>query len=161
MPRKVTPTYVLLNQVTLATSASSITFSRIPQNFGDLVIVVNGLASGATSPSLNFNGDSAANYSNTRMFANPSTFNSQAFTDSYGSMGFMSTERSNVIIQIFDYSAIDKHKAAIGRGGNTDTLRLEATRWSNTAAITSITVRMDGSQTYSLGTSFCLYGVVV
>lgn len=159
MPRKVTPTYVLLNQITLAASSSSVTFSNLPQTYGDLVIVVSGTASGGSSPSLNFNGDAGANYSNMRLYANPSTYSAQTFVDSYGSMGFMSTERTGITMQIFDYAAVDKHKTAIGRGGNTDTLRLEATRWANTAAITSVTVRMDGSQTYSAGTTLSLYGV--
>jgi hypothetical protein len=160
MPRKVTPTYVLLNEVTLATSSASVVFSSIPQTYSDLIIAISGTASGETSPSLNFNGDSGANYANLRLFANSSTTSAQAFTDSYGSTGFMSTERSTIRIQIFDYSATDKQKVTISRGGNTANLRLEATRWTNTAAINSITVRMDGAQTYGIGTTFYLYGIV-
>lgn len=159
MPRTTTSTHILLNRVTLAASSATVLFSSIPQTYGDLILVISGTASAGTSPSLNFNGDSGANYSNIRMFANSGATSSQAFTDSYGSMGFMNTERSTIRIQIFDYSASDKHKIAIGRGGNTDTIRLEATRWANNAAITSVTVRMDGAQTYSTGTTFSLYGV--
>lgn len=154
-----TPTNVLLNQITLAASASTVTFSNLPQNYGDLIIVISGTSSGGSSPSLNFNGDSGSNYNNTRIFSNSGSTSSQAFTDTYGSIGFMSTEQTGISVQIFDYSASDKHKTAVGRGGNTDTLRFEATRWANTAPITSVTVRMDGSQTYSTGTTISLYGV--
>ncbi len=159
MPRTITPTHILLNQVVLAASSATVVFSSLPQNYRDLILVISGTASGDTSPSLNFNGDSGANYANLRLFANASTTSAQAFTDSYGSTGFMSTERSTIRIQIFEYSATDKQKTTLSRGGNTANLRLEATRWTNTAAITSITVRMDGAQTYSTGTTFSLYGV--
>lgn len=157
MPK--TPTHVLLNQITLAASASSVSFSNIPQNYADLVIVISGISSAGTSPSLNFNGDGGSNYNNIRMYASAAGFNAQAFTDSYGSIGFMTTQQTSIRVQIFDYSAIDKHKLAVGRGGNTDTIRFEATRWANTSAITSVTVRMDGSQTYNTGTTISIYGV--
>lgn len=153
------PTYIPLATVTLGGSDNEIIFGSVPQIYRDLIIVISGSATGATSPSLRFNSDGGANYNNIRMFANPSTYSSQAFTDSYGSMGFMNTEQSSLFIQIFDYSTTDKHKVAIGRNGNTDTIRVEATRWANTAAITSVSVRMDGGQNYSTGTVMSIYGI--
>ncbi len=154
-----TPTYTSLATVTLGGSDAEIIFGSVPSTYRDLIIVIAGTASAGTSPSLRFNSDGGSNYNNIRMFSNPSTYSSQAFTDSYGSMGFMNTEQTQVRIQIFDYSATDKHKVAIGRNSNTDTLRLEATRWANTAAITSVSVRMDGGATYSTGTVISLYGI--
>lgn len=155
-----TNTYTALATVTLGGSDSEIVFSSIPATYRDLIIVIAGAASGATSPSVQFNSDTGSNYENIRLFATPSTYSSQAFNASYGSTGYMNTEQSQVRIQIMDYSATDKHKVAIGRNGNTDTLRLEATRWANTAAIHTVTVRMDGAQTYSTNTVMSLYGIV-
>lgn len=153
------PTYIPLATVTLGGSDNEIIFSSIPAIYRDLVIVIAGSATGATSPSIRFNNDAGSNYNNNRMFANPSTFNSQSFTDTYGSVGFMNTDQSNVRIQILDYSTTDKHKIAIGRNANVDTVRLEATRWANTAAIHTVSVRMDGAQNYNTGTVMSLYGI--
>ena len=155
-----TATYTPLATTTLGGSDAEIIFSSIPATYRDLVIVIAGSASGGTSPSVRFNSDGGSNYNNIRMFATPATNNAQAFNADYGSMGFMNTEQGQVRIQIMDYSATNKHKVAIGRNGNTDTLRFEATRWANTAAIHTVSVRMDGAQTYSTGTIISLYGIV-
>lgn len=154
-----TNTYTPIASTILTTSQAGVTFASIPSTFRDLVIIIDGAASGGTSPSLRFNGDGGSNYANLRLFATPSTTSAQAFTDTYGSMGFMNTEQSSLFIQILDYSVTDKQKVAFGRNGNTDTLRLESTRWTNTARIESVNVRMDGSATYSAGTVISLYGI--
>lgn len=155
-----TPTYTALATVTLGGSDAEIIFGSIPNSYRDLIIVIGGSASGGTSPSVRFNSDGGSNYNNIRLFATPATFSSQAFNADYGSMGFMNTERSQVRIQIFDYATTNKQKVAIGRNGNTDTIRIEATRWANTAAINTVSVRMDGGATYSTGTVISLYGVI-
>ena len=155
-----TTTFTPLATVTLGGSDAEVIFSSIPNTYRDLIIVIAGTASGGTSPSIRFNSDGGSNYENTRLFANSSTFNSQAFNADYGSMGFMNTDQSMVRIQIFDYSATDKHKVAIGRNANTDTVRFEGTRWANTAAVHTVSVRMDGAQTYSTGTVISIYGIV-
>lgn len=154
-----TNTYTALATVTLGGSDAEVIFGSIPSNYRDLIITIAGSASGGTSPSVRFNGDGGSNYNNTRMFATPATYSSQSFTADYGSMGFMNTEQSQVRIQIFDYSATNKHKVAIGRNGNTDTLRLESTRWANNNAINTVSVRMDGGATYSTGTVISIYGI--
>jgi hypothetical protein len=155
-----TTTYTPLATVTLGGSDAEIIFSSIPATYRDLVIIIAGTASGATSPSLRFNSDGGSNYNNLRLFANPSTYTQQAFTDTYGSMGYMNTDQSLVRIHILDYSDTNKQKVAFGRNGNSDTVRLETTRWANTAAIHTVSVRMDGAQTYSTGTVISLYGIV-
>lgn len=154
-----TNTYTPLATITLGGSDAEIIFGSIPNSYRDLVIVIAGTASGGTSPSVRFNSDGGANYFNNRLFATPATYSHQTFTDSYGSLGFMNTEQSQVRIQILDYSATDKNKVAIGRNGNTDTLRLETVRWANNAAIHTVSVRMDGGQTYSTNTVISLYGI--
>lgn len=155
-----TNTYVPLATVTLGVADSEVIFGSIPATYRDLVIVIAGSASTGNSPAVRFNSDGGNNYQNVRMFATPSTFNAQTFTDNYGSMGFMNTEQSQVRIQIMDYSVTNKNKLAIGRNGNTDTLRLERTRWANNAAIHTVSVRFDGGATYSIGTVISMYGIV-
>jgi hypothetical protein len=155
-----TNTYTSLATVTLGGSDAETIFGSIPATYRDLVIVISGTASGETSPSVRFNEDAGENYANLRMFANPSTYTQQAFNASYGSLGYMNTERSSVVMHILDYSVTTKQKVAFGRNSNTGTLRFEAVRWTNTSAIHTISVRMDGAQTYSTGTVISLYGIV-
>ena len=155
-----TNTYTALATVTLGGSDAEIIFGSIPATYRDLVIVISGTASGETSPSLRFNEDAGENYSNLRMFANSSTYTQQAFTASYASLGYMNTERSSVVMHILDYSVTTKQKVAFGRNSNTGTLRFESARWNNTSAIHTISVRMDGGQTYSNTTVISLYGIV-
>lgn len=153
------PTYIPLATVTLGGSDNELIFSSIPSFYRDLIITIAGSASSGSSPSLRFNNDGGSNYNNNRMFANPSTFNSQSFTDTYGSVGFFNSDQSHIRIHILDYSTTDKHKIAIGRNANADTVRLEATRWANTAAIHTVSVRMDGAQNYNTGTVISLFGI--
>lgn len=155
-----TTTYTPLATTTLGGSDAEIIFSSIPATYRDLVIIIAGSATGDTSPSIRFNSDGGSNYNNIRLFGNASTYNAQAFNADYGSMGFMSATQSSARIQIFDYAVTNKHKLAIGRNANPGTVRFEATRWANTAAIHTVSVRMDGAQSYATGTVISLYGIV-
>jgi hypothetical protein len=61
-----------------------------------------------------------------------------------------------------DYSATDKHKTVLSRnnvaGGGVDAF---ANRWANTAAITSVEVRVStGGQFFATPTTLSLYGVI-
>jgi hypothetical protein len=166
MSRKTTPTYVLLNQVTLAAASSTVTFSNIPQTYGDLVLVCNSkLVTGpAQDQTLYFNGDSGANYSVVIMWGDGSTRGSQPYSgqtnlliDFYGSVD---TAFSNVtVVQIMDYSATDKHKVVLSRANRASSgVDAIAGRWANTNAITSITYFASG-RTFDAGSTVSLYGV--
>jgi hypothetical protein len=63
------------------------------------------------------------------------------------------------ILQIMDYSATDKHKSALTRTTHTSQSVVEAlaSRWANTAAITSLAV---SGGTFNVGSTFALYGIV-
>jgi hypothetical protein len=84
-------------------------------------------------------------------------------TDSAANLSNVFTsDRSITKVQIMDYSATDKHKTLLVRW---DTARTggfalaQATRWANTAAITSIQVLQD-SGTISAASRIDLYGVI-
>jgi hypothetical protein len=152
-----TPTYTPLATVTLGTTAASVTFSSIPATYRDLVLVVDGTSS---SPDffLRFNGDSS-NYTRTGMISFGSTI--LAFADSTAyALGFESTDRSNNIIQILDYSATDKHKTYLSRTSRGSTqIGASAHRYASTSAITSLAVVGDGAATMSAATTLSLYGI--
>ena len=163
MTRRITPTYTLLNQITLAASSSTITFSNIPQNLGDLVLVINGNVTGSLTTRVRFNGDSGSNY----------TYVSAAGDNANGTYSTAATNTGIIplpdfadnnafqhIYQVMDYSTVDKHKTVLVRAGVSATSpNMVGARWASTSAITSIQV-VASANAYTSGTTFSLYGVV-
>lgn len=157
-----TPTYTPLANITLASSAASVTFSSISQAYSDLVLVVSPIdAAGFSNVRVQVNGDTGSNYYWVRMLGDGSAAASSSGTTGGGAGGaayvVSSTERMSSITQIMDYSATDKHKTILTREDSPayNTVAL-ATRWANTAAITSLKV-LGG--TYAAGSTFALYGI--
>jgi hypothetical protein len=68
---------------------------------------------------------------------------------------------TNSIVQIMDYSTTDKHKTIIQRSNNAlDATEVLVGRYASTTAVTSITVGMDSSLSFASGSTFSLYGVI-
>jgi hypothetical protein len=151
--------YIPLATVTLASSASSVTFSSIPGTYRDLVLVANGtITSGADDMRIYYNADTNnANYSSVEMNGNGSTTASSTFLTA----GAFSTDRAVVIVQIMDYSATDKHKTLLSRANRASAGSVGAivNRWANTAAVTSVQARIV-SVSFAAGTTLALYGIV-
>jgi hypothetical protein len=155
-----TPTYELIESVTLASAASSVTFSSITQSYRDLVLVVNGKAEGGTGLYLQFNGDSASNYTTIKMIGEASGPFSGSQTLTFTNAGYMFSTQSLNTMQIMDYSAVDKHKTVLGRGNVSNTfVGAAAARWPSTAAITQVRLFMDSGRNFQIGTTLNLYGI--
>ena len=154
-----TPTYDLLASTTLATAASSVTFSSIDQSYGDLVIAADYTLTAGRNMYLRVNGDTGSNYSDVSMFANGSSkysFNTSSVSSVTFGNGYAT--KSNFMLQCFDYSATDKHKTFLSRMGNANNeVWAVALRWANNAAITSLT--FISNDVYVAGSTFNLYGV--
>jgi hypothetical protein len=156
-----TPTYTALANITLGSSASSVTFSSIPATYRDLVYVISGqlVSASPTNTLLRFNGDSGNNYNRVFAFANSGGISSGA--DSLVAQAnpwFATNEQGNAIGTIMDYSATDKHKTMLSRyNGITAGLIMSATRWANTSAITSMA--FSNTNNFAAGTTFALYGI--
>lgn len=160
-----TPTYIPLATITLSATATSVTFSSISQAYRDLVLVAN-IAS--TTDYVNvrfqFNADTGANYSNVWMYGTGSSAVSSSNTTSgiqvaYDMVRTTANPRNNVVLNVMDYSATDKHKSALLRqDGPADATAAVAGRWANTAAVTSI-VAVLNSGSFAIGSTFTLYGV--
>ena len=155
-----TPTYDLLESVTLATAASSVTFSSIDQGYGDLILVMSGTTAAGSTPQCQVNSDTGSNYSYVMMYGNGSAAYSSAGTS--GQFNLTSSIRPTVPAltqtSFMDYTATDKHKSILTRGG-TATVHTDAhaVRWASTSAI--ISIRVFASQDFSTGGTFNLYGV--
>lgn len=156
MTRKTTPTHVLLNQIELSSTSTLLAFSNIPQEYADLVLVIQG--SGDRQFRLNPNGDTGNA--------------SLVYMDGYGSSTASGTVSQISLwynpslgsllstTHIFDYSATDKHKTFLTRGSVPgDVASAYCSRWASTAAINSITLASTGTGALAIGSTISLYGV--
>jgi hypothetical protein len=151
-----TPTYKPLATVTLSSSASSVTFGSIPGSYRDLVLVASADNS-INQLNLRFNGDGGANYSRIGGYApNPAVAFAETNVTEARS-GLSSSGFRASVTQIMDYSATDKHKIILNRAA-TSVVVMQAVRWANTAAITTMLCSA-GAGTFSAGSTFSLYGI--
>ena len=157
-----TPTYTLIDSVTLTSTAASVTFSSITQDYRDLVLSYQGSTTSTTSIfSVVLNSDTGANYSRVWMLGRAGAATSGSGTaDSSYRIGTIGTGLASIIVQIMDYSATDKHKTALVRHDSAaeDRVYAFAARWGDTSAISSILVNCE-SDTFTAGSTFYLYGI--
>jgi hypothetical protein len=158
-----TNTMVALQTQVLASTASTVTFSSIPQGYTDLVIVAVPIAgSGGADLSIRFNSDSGSNYSHTILWGTGSSAGSNRYSnqtyilcDYYGSVG---SNPSTRFINVMNYSNTTTYKTVLARAGNagsgTDAI---VGTWRNTAAITTIDIFQ--GPTFGVGSTFTLYGI--
>ena len=157
-------TYVAIATQTLGSAAASVTFSSIPGTYTDLVLVCNSkLTSGTPTSRLQFNGDTATNYSTTMIYGDGSTVGAvRVSNEASANTGGNTDEFGTTIIHINNYSNTTTYKTTLSRynflgpayseGGTKTSL------WRSTAAITSIVV-FPVSSTYVSGSTFSLYGI--
>jgi hypothetical protein len=158
-----TSTYFPLANITLGSSASSITFSSIPTSgYRDLILVGDGTLTGTSvGVGLRYNSDSGTNYSSVLMAGNGTSASGAGNTNTnIADVAFFdNTSKMNFITQIMDYSATDKHKTLLSRSNQGATLVIAySARWANTAAITSVEV-LALTNAFASGTTLALYGI--
>jgi len=164
-------TYTLIEAQVLSSSATSVTFSSIPNTFTDIVLktstrntgtdpingelTINGTTSGYSEKLLYGNGSSPASASNSG-----SKINWTALGNSGNSL---SNTYSNGEIYIANYAASNSKSilsdSADENNSGAANMYILAALWANNAAITSLTI------TASLGSftstsSFYLYGIL-
>ena len=155
-----TPTYTLIDSVTLGSSASSVSFTGISgTGKGDLVLVCsmqNTVGNGSFL--LRINGDSGSNYSYIRMFGASQT--TVSYNDDKATIGNFGASASNCLVQFSDYSATDKHKSIVSRTNDSNYLvGTYANSWASNSAITSFVVYPAGNA-FTSGSTFHLYQIV-
>jgi hypothetical protein len=153
-----TSTYDLIASNVLGSSAASVTFSSIPATYRDLVLVFTGTLSSLQDIELIPN---ATNSTGSRVFMYGDGSSTSSGTSSTLTCGYHGTNLGTTILQIFDYSATDKHKTMLFRSNDAGVgLSGQAQRWANTSAITSLELNPTGAVNFSSGCSFYLYGIV-
>jgi hypothetical protein len=158
-------TYEPIATQTLASTATSVTFSSIPSIYTDLVLVMNlkTVADGGYNY-YNFNGDTATNYSSTRLDANGTSVISGRSTSEnilYQSH-YANTDNSNfntlIIMNLMNYSNTTTYKTVLTKAMNaTKGIDQVVGLWRSTAAISTILISQ--SQTMTAGCTFTLYGI--
>jgi hypothetical protein len=160
-------TYELIEAKTLTSSASTVTFSSIPQTYTDLKLVISDrndrTAAVNDSVRLVFNGVTTG-YTAKRLYGNGSTIGEDTY-DTIADNSSTSTADtfSNIEYYIPNYTS-SNHKSYVGDGvmeqiGSLGYQMFIANLWSNTAAITSVQVKLDTATNYLSGSSFYLYGI--
>jgi len=159
MPLPSTMTPIATN--TLASAASSVTFSSIPQGYTDLVLVVNSaITTSNDAIYLQFNSDTGTNYSRTLLYGTGTA--AASYRESSVAkieIGIEDTSNSTNIFNIQNYSNSTTYKTILSRA-NATTVRVQAGvgLWRSTAAITSVLVGT-GTSTFISGSTFTLYGI--
>ena len=162
-----TANYVLLEKITVgAAGASSVTFNSIPQTgYTDLVVKASVRFTGTTDWFYgSFNGD-ATSFTARYIQGNGSTAFSSTLTNHFGLGGkssYTANTFSSTEIYIPNYTSSNyksiSTESVQENNATTVATHFHAQLWSNTAAITSITLAPSGD-TFDANSTFYLYGV--
>lgn len=152
---------VALANITLGSSAATVTFGSIPATYRDLRLVIGGSTSASAAFYIRLNADSGTNYNDVAMYGDGTTAGSNSRSNnSSGYIGIADTAINTTTVDVMDYSATDKHKSWLSRGNAAGTrTESRAGRWANTAAVTSLMVATD-TGTLTVGTVISLYGIL-
>lgn len=154
-------TYEPISTTTLGSTAATVTLSSIPGNYTDLILVISATVSGATTIHYRLNSDASTNYSVTVLQGNGSTVSSfrGSNEDNIG-FGVFYTTQNNSITHLQNYSNTTTYKTLLTRYNNAGNLvGTRVALWRSTAAISSIYLYLDGSETFGSGSTFTLYGI--
>jgi hypothetical protein len=166
-----TGTYTPLANITLGSSAGTISFGSIPSTYRDLVLILNAVlpsGSGGGTLTARVNGDSGGNYSSQLMAGSGSSVaaaTNQQGTSTLTTTGrFTTMDQTNrfiMLMNFMDYAQTDKHKTILVRSNNAASgIEAIVNRWANTAAITSVSLTPNFSVQFGAGTTVSLYGVI-
>ena len=159
-------TYTPIASQILSTSTATVTFSSIPQNYTDLVLVINGNTNSDDEVRLRFNNDSGSNYSEIGIYGNGSGPSVTKYTNtSYGQLGgiYTSSGVGTNIIQIMNYANENTYKTVLARASSGNYAQARVITWrGSTGSSTEAINRIDfysASGTFSSGTIFTIYGI--
>ena len=163
-------TYVKIASQTLSGASANVTFSNLPQNYTDLVLIMNGQSTQATTYDnliIQFNGDTGSNYSRTRLNGFSGGAVSERSTNATSHLigpitgtSFSSSIFSSSITHIQNYSNSSTNKTAIYRSNSNDGyVQAGASLWRNTNAITSITIQTLSGSNLAANCTFTIYGI--
>jgi len=155
----------LIEAKTLTSAAPNITFTSIPQTYTDLKIVCSARTSGSSDAFLVWFNGSASNLSSKNIQGYGSSIASGGFSGIAGglpSSSYTASTFGNAEIYIPNYTSSNYKSVSLDSvpENNATATRqvLTAGLWSDTAAITSVTIDGNGDNLVS-GSTFYLYGI--
>jgi hypothetical protein len=158
----------LIQRITASGTSASITFSGIPQTYTHLQLRVTAVAPGEINHLMQFNGDTAANYSWHELYGTGTTTASGASTSTSSIKGGYNggTLPASTVIDILDYANTNKYKTTRGLAGSENNsgannyVLFRSGNWRSTSAINSIYIFTTGSGGgFSQYSTFALYGI--
>ena len=154
-------TYDKIATHTIPTATNSYTFTLIPSTYTDLCLIIAGTTSTLAPVKMQFNSDTATNYSRTALFGTGSSAGSvRNFNDDHIGTGTFSTSQGINKINVMNYSNTTTYKTTISRLDlSTTELSAIAGMWRSTSAISSLRIYTDGGANYAVGSTFTLYGI--
>jgi hypothetical protein len=158
-------TYFPIATTTLGSAQADVTFSTISGSYTDLVIIglTSTSATAGTSLGLQFNSDTANNYSSVRLLGDGSSASS-AIDSSISAprlalLSSSTTEFTSVLVNINNYSNTTTYKTLLSRGNYAGAYVTAYTGlWRSTSAITSVKLFSLTGDLRS-GSTFTLYGI--
>jgi hypothetical protein len=170
-------TYVALAKTVLTTTQATVTFSSIPSSYTDLIVLISARTDGSSASygrdlKLTVN-SSSSGYSYTILYGRPNSagsFRSSSTTDLDIGWGTTPTpgQTANTFgsIEIYIPNYVGSTNKAISIIGLSESnnatdaaIGAVAGLWSNTSAITSITIDDYDSTNFVSGSRFDLYGI--
>lgn len=156
-------TYDLIEEKVIGTAVNVVTFSSIPGTYKDLILEIANVSTGWMYGRVN--GDTAANYSGTRLQGNGTSATSSRgsnLTTVDISVDWGSAGTGAAKMQFFSYANTSVYKTILNSVGvATTTASVNVSLWRSTSAITSISLYPDGYTGYNFGVGsvFRLWGV--
>jgi hypothetical protein len=158
-------TYSQIATTTLGSAAASYTFSNIPQTYTNLVLISNAQTTVSQDAlRVQFNSDTATNYSMTQIFASTSLgSNRQSSVTGVRILNGAPNSGSTFCISrtnIPNYSNTTTFKSTLSKNDEASTITGAIVGlWRSTAAITSITIYPENGGNIFANSSFTLYGI--
>jgi hypothetical protein len=155
-------TYEAIATTTASGGETTISFTSIPGTYTDLVLISGLIATTPYEMFLQFNTDTATNYSTTFIEGNGTAASSSRSSSSSSILvSYNSTTNPTpVIINIQNYANTTTNKTVLARSSAASASVLAYVgMWRNTAAITSIQLKLTGGRSFSAGATFSLYGI--
>ena len=159
-------TYIPIATNTLGSAAASVTFSSIPATYTDIVAVINGGGSANINVSMQFNGDTASNYSITAVAGDGTTASSTRRTSQTAmrldenSYTGTTLAAANIIVSIMNYANTTTYKTVLSRSNNAavGTSAIVGLWRATPAAINQVVINAIGGN-WLTGSTFTLYGI--
>jgi len=162
------PTYFPIATSTLDSTATSYTFTSIPQTYTDLVLIMNVVPNGTGSGTFLINGDTSSLYSYTALAGLDTSGTVISFragnqtSGNWLSSGAALTEQTSLYLSVLNFmnysnTSVFKHVVLRENTGKSSYLGAYTNTYRSTSAITSIT--MQCSSSFGIGTTFTLYGI--